>query len=129
TYFAEIHVSHDLWRVDGVHDPHRDRRIHQPGQPELPGGADNRGVQGDARRPVLHAHQIREQPDEADRRHRVLLSGDHADADDVRLPVARMVYGAARINGGRRDSQPDVAAHGWRSAPLGDASAVITEVA
>ena len=40
----------------------------------------------------------------------------------VRLPVARMVYGAARVDRGRRDYQPDGPAHDRRAAARGDAS-------
>ena len=58
--------------------------------------------------------KYRQPDDEADRRGRVLLPGDPADADVVRLSVARMVYVAARIDSGRRDYQPDRA----RSRPV-----------
>ena len=84
------------------------------GSLNFPVALDDRDLQGDAGRPVLHAREVQQQADEADRRHGVLLPGDPADADADRLPVARMVYRRRADRRGRRDYQSDRA----RSRPV-----------
>ena len=60
---------------------------------------------------------------------RVLLPGDHADADDDRLPVARLVYRAGRLDVCRVDYEHHRFAHDRRAAARADASDHLAEVA